>query len=236
MVHPTTAGRWPVIEGRPQSTFRAAARGAVIGLLFASVGCGAPSVRGSVAEYRTAVTAGDVNTVARLHSRRRGSSTETLAVFRRDHPDLWKAAVQQLDTGVSEVRLRAEVRLTSGARLLLVYENGAWRVEEGPLAQPRTETPEAALMTLANGVRAVDLDAVRAVIPESAQARFATDGALRAYIERIRARVFAAVDRIGPIVPGLAEIVGRTAVIAYEGGRQVRFVQEAKRWRVLDVE
>ena len=201
-------------------------------------GCGVPSPRPTVDAYRRALMQSDTDTLARLHSGRQPalSDPERLAALKRAHPGLWRSATERAAGDIRAVRMTAEVRLTSGATVTLVRDGADWRIDGGTLWAPGAETPEAALQTLADGVAVNDLAAVRTVMPEALQGRFATDAALLAHLNRIRGRVTAAVARIGRIRPGIAVIDGARASIAYQGQRRVQFVWEAKRWRVLDVE
>lgn len=207
-------------------------------LVVALAGCRPASPRSAIEAYQTALRAGDGAALARHHARQRPRlrSAEQWASFQAAHPNLWAAAKARLDGRIEAVRLRAEVRLTSGATVALVRQDGRWLVEAGSVWMPAAETPEAALQTLADGVEHGDLAAVRLVMPEAAVARYATQPALERRVAQIRGRVARAMARIGPLRPGLAVVVGDRATITYEGQREVRFVWEAKRWRVLDVE
>ncbi|MEL7369248.1 MAG: hypothetical protein AAFN74_10075, partial [Myxococcota bacterium] len=101
---------------------------------------------------------------------------------------------------------------------------------------PGGTTPEDALRTLAYGIAHNDLAAIRLIMPEAQQPLFATDAALEAHIARIRSRVDRALARVGPLRSDIAQIRGKEARIVYTGPREVRFVLESNRWRVLDVE
>ncbi len=205
-------------------------------LLVATACAGSPD--STFEAYRRALARGEVRRVAALHAQTGPlpSDPERLSAFREQHPATWEAAVERLREPVAAVRQTAEVRLTSGATVTLVLEDGQWRVLEGAMWVPAADTPESALLTLFFGLEAGDLAAVRSVMPQSQRAQFATDRALRNHLGRIRARVERARERIGDVRPGLARITGDKATLPYEGARQVRFVWEAKRWRVLDVE
>ena len=206
------------------------------GVVGAAVGC-APSPKETLVEYRRALRHGDAERVASLHAEASTlAKTETVAQLRDEHAALWAEAIEQLGGEVAGIRMIAELRLTTGSTITLVKQGAGWRVAAGLLRPPSADTPEAALQTLAAGVAAGDLQAVRSVIPEALQARFATDRALSKHIEQIRRRVATAIRRIGRLRPGLALVSGDRATLHYEGERRVRFVQESKRWRVLDVE
>ena len=212
--------------------------GAVWLLLGLSAACAASSPRFAFDSYRQAVQRADTASVAAMHSDRQPSLTDAgrLAEFKAQHPALWQAAAERLSGDVRAVRLSAELQLTTGATVTMVRQNGRWRVDGGTLWLPGAETPEAALQTLVDGIASGDLAAVRSIMPEDRQSAFATDTALKAHLDRIRGRVAAAVARIGRIRPGIARVTGDRAFILYQGQRRVRFVWQAKRWRVLDVE
>ena len=210
--------------------------GAAVWLLVSACYAGSPT--NAFDQYRHAIARGDADDVAAQHSRRQIAlrDPERIQEWRGAHPEMWAAAVDRLAGEVAEVRQLAEVRLTSGATVTLVLEGDQWRVYDGSLWLLAADTPESALQTLAHGLEFDDLGAVRMVIPEAQQSAYASDSTLRAHLSVVRGRVRRALDRIGPLRPGLAEVSGDRATIAYLGERRVRFVWESKRWRVLDVE
>ena len=211
---------------------------ASLAVLLMALGCTIRPPQRTLDEYRQAVLAADMPQVAALHTNRQPAlaDPDRLVELRRAHPALWRAATERLRGTVRDVRITAEVQLTTGATVTLVHQGDRWRVDGGTLWVPGADTPEAALQTLFDAVASSDLSAVRSVLPEAQQSTFATDAALRRHLERIRGRVSAALARIGRIRPGIAVVRGDRATIAYQGQRQVRFVNEGKRWRVLDVE
>jgi len=129
----------------------------------------------------------------------------------------------------------AETRLSDGRVVRLVNEGGTWRISRGGLRFAAYETPEQALRTLVLACRAGRLDEVRAAMPQAFEDRYASDAALAAYLETVRARLEAAWAAVAPLSPGRARVQGDAAVLRY-GARSVRFVRQDSTWRVLDVE
>jgi hypothetical protein len=199
-------------------------RGA-LALLFVAA-CSTPGPEDTLDAYRRAVAAEDWATVHRLSDRatREAASAEALAERGADAPEL----------GVP-VQRRHVVVLEDGREVVLVEEDGGWRVASGGVEALRSDTPAAALKTLWWALDHARWDVVRRVLPKAAAQRLATDAALAAHVEAVKPRLSAAREALGEAVPA-ARVEGETAVLAYAEHRAVRFVREDGRWRIVDVE
>ncbi|MEQ9498399.1 MAG: hypothetical protein RIT81_16110 [Deltaproteobacteria bacterium] len=199
-------------------------RGA-LALLFVAA-CSTPGPEDTLDAYRRAVAAEDWATVHRLSDRatREAASPDALAERGAEAPELGRPVAR-----------RHVVVLEDGREVVLVEEDGGWRVASGGIDALRSDTPAAALKTLWWALDHGRWDVVRRVLPRAAAQRLATDVALAAHVEAVRPRLSAAREALGEVVPA-ARVEGETAVLVYAEHRAVRFVREDGRWRIVDVE
>lgn len=204
-------------------------------LVLVLTGCARQGPEATLEAYAEAVRNEDVEEIRALSdaSFRAANDAAKLETFLAEHPDVARRLADRLE---SPKEIRAEVRLSGDERLVLVRENGAWRVAFGGVEPLRTDTPEAAVTTFFQAVAARRLDAVRAVIPAAVAPSYAEDAALLSHLDAMKARIDAARAGLGAVVPGRARIDGDRARLAYGEGRAVDLVREDGRWKIVDLE
>lgn len=209
---------------------------AAFGVLALATACATSGPEDTLEAYRRAVEAGDWAAVHRLSDRatRTAVGPEALAAEATRDPEGPAALARGLAPGAPREATH-EVVLADGRRIVLVQEDGGWRVARGGFALARTDTPEATLETLWWAVDRARWDVLRQLLPNAEAGRLTTDAALAAHVESVRPRLEAARQALSAEVPP-ARIEGDTATIVYGEHRSVRFRREDGRWRILDVE
>lgn len=200
--------------------------------------CAPRTPRETLEAYRDALRERDFETVWALSSSaaRRAHGPPDLAA-KADHPEVIGAASARIEACTSSVAREVfEVEIAGGRVVRLVREEGEWRVHRGVLDLASSDTPEHALDTFFRAIDAGDFALVRSAIPKRLVAEYTSDRALSAHLLHMEPRIARARARIGPLVPGRAEIEGIHAEIAYGEGRRATFEREDGIWRILDLE
>lgn len=198
-------------------------------------GCTHQGPEATLAAYAQALRDGDVDRIRALSDSayRAAHDRAELERFVAEHPDLVRHLAGNLE---SAGEVRAEVRLPDEERLILVREDGAWRVAFGGLEPFRADSPEASVLTFFRAVAAGRLAAIRAVMPAEAALSHADDAALLSHLDAMKPRIDAARAGLGPVVPGRAQIEDDRARLPYGEGRAVELVREEGRWKIVDLE
>ncbi len=209
---------------------------AAAGLLVLAAACATPGPEDTLEAYRRAVEAKDWAKVHALSDRatRTALGPDAIAAEAARDPDGPDAVARGLAPGAPREATHTVV-LEGGRRVVLVEEDGAWRVARGGFVVARTDTPEAALETLSWALDRERWDVVRQVLPKAAAERLATDAALIAHVEAVRPRIEAAREALRAETPP-AVVEGDEARIVYGAHRSVSFRREDGRWRIVDVE
>lgn len=202
---------------RPDVSRRWSSCGAV--LVAFAVGCGA---RGAETSLRARASLADAlerrDSVAL--SARLETPPETLMPWLLDAPDELAAEGSALRD--APIRETARVYLTSGAVVVLVEEDGGWRVDRGALGAPVLGTPTEALASFAQALRRIAASRVTTVLSRGTRLLMLDE------LDRWR-RGLEDVEAI-PIV-----IEGDRASATLPTGVVIDLVREAGEWRIEDL-
>jgi hypothetical protein len=116
----------------------------------------------------------------------------------------------------------AHVPLASGETVLLVLEDGRWRVDGGVLDAPALRTPRDAVAALRRALSRRSLRGVERVLARQPRAE------MEAEIGRILEETADELDLD-------IEIRGNSARVRTTGGREILLVREAGEWRILEI-
>lgn len=155
----------------------------------------------------------------------------------QENPETAQELVRALDRPRSgPPRVTAKVTGADGEPLLLVYEQGAWRVDGSAIDLYSQTTPEAAATAF---VRAVDnkrYDILLRFVPDNqreglgeAQLRAAWEGEQKQDMARLTEALKAALPT------ARFEVVGERATLAYGAGGTIELVREHGAWKVEEL-
>jgi hypothetical protein len=184
----------------------------------------------ALSAYGAALSAGDLRAAYALTSegyRRRVSFDEFKA---RMEPEAATGSTLR-DQG-ARWGDRVEVAIEGDDRVVLVREEGTWRLEEPPAPSWSQRTPRAALRTFVRAAQARRYDVLLRLAPARHRVALTVEK-LRAFWEGPEA------DRLVKLVADLREALdariveeGDEALLVYGQGRQVRFLREDDLWRL----
>lgn len=117
---------------------------------------------------------------------------------------------------------RARVELASGERVVLVLEDGRWRVDGGVFDAAGLGTPLDAVASFRRALMRRDLPGIERTL--SRQTRAEWEAELRQLVEATEDRLDLEVD-----------IQGEQARVRMTGGGFIELVRESGEWRVVDV-
>ncbi|MCZ7686053.1 MAG: hypothetical protein M5U28_47755 [Sandaracinaceae bacterium] len=205
------------------------ARQATLALLLLS-GCGAgPRVEGptgTVRAFAAALSRGDASATWALldEDARRGRTEPEHAALAAENAAELAEQGEALEraAGAGTVSARARVALASGETVVLVLEDGGWRIDGGVLDAAGLGTPLDAVAALRRALMRRDLGGVERVLSRQTRAEWE---------EEVRRLVDATADADDLEV----EIEGNRARVRTTGGGSIELVRESGEWRVVDV-
>ncbi len=199
-------------------------------LLCALVGCGArageegPSR--TVARYAGALSRGDATAAWALldEEARRGRSEAQHAALMATNATELREQGEALARAARPERIEAQARvhLSSGEAIVLVLEEGGWRIDGGVLDAAGLATPLDAVAAFRRALMRRDLPGLERVLSRQTRAEWE---------EEIRRLVEGTEDADDLEV----EIQGARARVRTTGGGSIELVRESGEWRVVDV-
>ncbi len=207
-------------------------------------GSGAPrSPRSALDQYAEALEQGRVKDAYALLSREAKRSIPYAAFVRmlRDNPSEIKALAEALARPSSPPLVTAMVTAPNGETLLLVYEDGAWKIDGSAVDLYSQSTPEAAVVAFIRAYENKRYDVLMRFVPEGAKrgdakgpaldvARLQTawEGEQKEEMDRLTQALRAALPT------AKFELIGNRATMAYGAGGTVEFLRENGVWKIED--
>ena len=194
------------------------------------LGCGGgPPVRGpspSIESYAGALQRGDADRAWALldeDARRGRSEAEHAALLAANETELREQGeALSRAAGTDAVEARARVPLQSGETVVLVLEDGRWRIDGGVLDAAGLGTPLDAVAAFRRALMRRDLAGIERVLSRQTRAEWE---------EELR-RVLEATEDADDLE---VEIQGNRARVRTTGGGTIELVRESGEWRVVDV-
>jgi hypothetical protein len=206
------------------------------------VGCGSPpgpkGPRETLGAYAQALEQGQVRAAYALLSdeARKALPFEAFDRMVRENGDEMRALAQALVRPSSPPLVTATVTTEGGRALLLVYEDGKWRIDGAALDLYGQRTPEAAVRAFLRAYRSRRFDVLLRFVPASeaegldaAKLRKAWEGEQKAEMDRLTQALEAGLPT------ARFERVGNRATMSYAAGGTVELVEEAGTWKIEDL-
>ncbi|MET0792832.1 MAG: hypothetical protein ABW061_15030 [Polyangiaceae bacterium] len=155
----------------------------------------------------------------------------------QENPEQAQELVRALDRPqAGPARVTAQVTGADGEPLLLVLENGAWRVDGTAIDLYSQTTPESAALAFVRGVENKRYDVLLRFVPDS-QREGLNEGTLRTAWEGEQKQDMARlIEALKAALPGARfEVVGERATLAYGAGGTVELVREHGAWKVEEL-
>jgi hypothetical protein len=200
----------------------------------AAMGCAGNSASGgttpppsvTLTAWSRAVAANDVaGAWALLDGKAREGVDEARfrALFAENRAELAAQAQAMGTRAATPVTAQARVALVDGEVVVLVLEDGAWRIDGGVLDAPGLRPPEDAVASLRRALQRRSLSGVLRVLARS------TRGEVEAELARL-------LDATGDPSDLAIEVQGDHAEVRLTGGARIRLVRESGEWHVVDVD
>ena len=133
-------------------------------------------------------------------------------------------------------RVTARVKAPNGESLLLVLENGAWRIDGSAIDLYAQTTPEAALNAFVLAFKNRRYDVLLRFVPEAEREGLGVEELKRAWEGEERTELEALVSAVEANLPnGRLEVTGDRATLAFGAGGTVELVREGGLWKVEDL-
>jgi hypothetical protein len=185
--------------------------------------------------YAQALAAGDVRGAYELLSDQ-AKNTMSFDAFERmvrENPEEVREIVRALERPKVDPLVTATVTTPDGESLLLVYEDGAWRVDGSAIDLYSQATPRQAVSSFIRAFENQRYDVLMRFVPEpmregldEKKLRSAWEGEQRTEVERLVQALKAALPT------ARVEMLGDRATMAYGAGGTVELVQERGMWKV----
>jgi len=207
--------------------------------LFGCASSHAGSPETTLAAYSNAVRAGRLADAYALLSED-AKKTIPFEEFKRivqENPEQAQELIRALDRPqAGPARVTAKVTGADGEPLLLVLENGAWRVDGSAIDLYSQATPESAATAFVRGVENKRYDVLLRFVPDS-QREGLTESTLRTAWEGEQKQDMARlIEALKAALPGARfEVVGERATLAYGAGGTVELVREHGAWKVEEL-
>ena len=185
--------------------------------------------------YAQALADGNVRAAYDLLSdeAKNSMSFEAFERMVRENPEEVQEIVRSLERPSGDPLVTATVTTPDGESLLLVYEDGAWRVDGSAIDLYSQATPRQAVTSFIRAFENKRYDVLMRFVPENMREgldekklKSAWEGEQRAEIERLVQALKAALPT------ARVEMLGDRATMAYGAGGTVELVQERGLWKV----
>jgi len=154
----------------------------------------------------------------------------------RENPDEVAEIGRSLARPVGPPRVTAVVKAPNGESLLLVLENGEWRVDGSAIDLYGQETPDAALRAFVRAFKNRRYDVLLRFVPDAEREGLGVDELKQAWEGEERTDLEALVAAVEANLPdGRLEVAGDRATMAFGAGGTVELVREDGLWKVEDL-
>jgi hypothetical protein len=224
-------------SARPVLLHVALATGAL--LLACGAGANAATPEHALEAYSRSIQRGHLAEAYALLSSE-GKKTISFSEFKRmieEDPEQAQELVRAFDRPrAGPARVTAEVSGTDGEPLLLVYENGAWRVDGSAIDLYSQVTPESAARAFVRAVQNKRYDLLLRFVPDS-QREGLTLASLRAAWEGEQKQDMARLIEVlkAALPTARFELVGERATLALGAGGTMELLREHGAWKVEEL-
>jgi len=154
----------------------------------------------------------------------------------RENPDEAVAIGRALSQPAAPPRVTAVVKAPNGESLLLVLEDGAWRVDGSAIDLYGQGTPETALRSFVRAFKNRRYDVLLRFVPEGEREGLDAKKLESAWAGEERAELEGLVAAVESSLPSASlEVTGDRATMAFGTGGTVELVRERGLWKVEDL-
>lgn len=178
----------------------------------------------TVRRYASALSRGDASTAWTLlhEDARRGRTAQEHAALMAENAAELASQGEALASRADRAEARARVSLRSGETVVLVLEDGAWRIDGGVLDAAGLGSPLDAVAAFRRALMRRDLDGIERVLSRQTRAEWE---------EEVRRLVEATADPDDLEI----EVQGNRAHVRTTGGGSIELIRESGEWRIVDV-
>lgn len=211
-----------------------------VALVAASFGCSSPaatSPRGAVDAYTAALERGQTREAYDLLSAeaRREISFQDFEKLLAENPNEVRALVERLRRPTSPALVTAEVTAENGETLRLVYEDGAWRIDESAIDPYGQKEPRQALRAFVRAFDAKRWDVLLRFVPDADREGMTAEILKTAWEGEQKQEMTQVVEGLRRALPqGKLELLGERATMSYGTAGVVELVLERGAWKIED--
>jgi hypothetical protein len=223
----------------PVHSARSALRAVAVAL--AVVGCGASrpaSPQDALSAYAAALRAGKAQEAYALLSddAKKDIPYESFRRIVRENPEEVLEIGRALGRPAAPPRVTATVKAPNGESLLLVLEDGAWRVDGAAIDLYAQATPDLALRSFVRAFKNRRYDVLLRFVPESEREGLGVEELKHAWEGEERTELEGLVTAVETSLPSAnLEVTGDRATMAFGTGGTVELVREDGLWKVEDI-
>jgi hypothetical protein len=154
----------------------------------------------------------------------------------RENPDEVLEIGRSLDRPAAPPRVTATVKAPNGESLLLILEDGAWRVDGSAIDLYAQVTPDTALRSFVRAFKNRRYDVLLRFVPESEREGLGVEELKRSWEGEERAELEGLVAAVETSLSSAnLEVTGDRATMAFGTGGTVELVREGGLWKVEDI-
>lgn len=196
-----------------------------------------PHPRGALDAYTDALREGRTRDAYELLSveAKRTMSFEAFERMVRDNPSELKALLDALERPTADPYVTARITAPDGESLLMVYEDGAWRIDASAVDLFGQRTPEQAVRSFLRAFEGRRYDILLRFVPDAHREGLDAEKLKEAWEGEQKEEM---AQLVSALAAGLAEaqveLVGDRATLAYGSGGTVELLREHGSWKIED--
>jgi hypothetical protein len=222
-----------------RARFAASLRAAAAALWITGCGASRPaSPQDALSAYAAALRAGKTQDAYALLSEdaKKDIPYESFQRIVRENPDEAREVGRSLSRPAAPPRVTATVKAPNGETLLLVLEDGAWRVDGSAIDLYAQVTPDTALRSFVRAFKNRRYDVLLRFVPESEREGLGVEELKRAWEGEERAELEGLVAAVETSLPSAnLEVTGDRATMAFGTGGTVELLREGGLWKIEDI-
>lgn len=215
---------------------------ALISLLGALAGCAANSASAepdrTLRAYSEALAAGRAADAYALLSSdaKKSIPFEAFERMLKENPEEIKELAGALKRPAQAPEVTATVTPPGGPTLLLVYEDGKWRVDASSIDLYSQATPERAVAAFVRAYEGKRFDVLMRFVPDSQKKDLTTESLTKAWTTEQKEDVERMMQALKTTLPTARfEVLGERATLAFGAGGTLELVREHGSWKVEDL-
>lgn len=154
----------------------------------------------------------------------------------RENPDEIKELARALKRPAQPPQVTATVTPPGGPTLLLVYEDGRWKVDASSIDLYSQATPERAMAAFVRAYEAHRFDVLLRFVPDAQKKDLTAETLERAWTTEQKDDIEHLIQALRAVLPTARfEVLGDRATLAFGAGGTLELVREHGSWKVEDL-